>query len=321
MAALAAVAATGGLAGCGAPKNLGAVTFRLNWTVGGVHGLYYLGMDKGYFKDEGINLEIKGGTGSGPTAQLVGNKSDTFGLVDCGAAIPLVAQGLPIKCVGMISPGSLTAVIARKDSGITKLKDLEGKTLAVTPGDALTQIWPAVVAKNGLDASKIKLVNVDAAAKIPAVLEKRADALLGAASDQNFTLNAQGVETVDLLFSDNGVNLLNLGIFAHNDTIAQQGDVIKAFLRAISKCLTNWEKEFDTAVNLLAKAAPEADPKVLAQQGRAYIRQLKSPNCPTGKPTSNCPADWAQTVEIMVKYRDLKTTMKAEDFYTNSFVP
>jgi NitT/TauT family transport system substrate-binding protein len=321
MVALAGVAAAGGLAGCGGTKKLGAASLRLNWTVTGVHAPYYLGMSKGYFSAEGIELEIRPGSGSGTTAQLVSNKSDTFGLVDAAAAIPLMAQGLPIKCVAMISPASSLAVIARKDSGIKTLKDLEGKTLAVTPGDSLTQIWPAVVAKNNLDASKIKLVNVDAAAKIPSVLEKRADALLGSSADQNFTLQAQGVETVDLNFASFGVNLLNLGVFAHPDTIAKQGDVIKAFLRAMAKSLAAWEKEFDAAIDELAKAAPEMDRKILIQQATAYKPQLKSPNCPTGKALNNCPADWQQTYDLMVQYRDLKTTMKSTDFYTNEFIP
>jgi len=321
MMVLAGAAAAGSLAGCSTTKQRGKVTMRLNWTITGVHAPYYLGVNKGFFKDEGIELELMPGSGSGTTAQLVSNKSDTFGLVDAAAVIPLMAQGLPIKCVAMISPASSLAVIARKDSGIKTLKDLEGKTLAVTPGDSLTQTWPAVVAKNSLDASKIKLVNVDAAAKIPAVLEKRADALLGSSADQNFTLQAQGVETVDLNFASFGVNLLNLGIFAHPDTISKSADLIKAFLRAMAKSITAWDKEFDAAVDLLAKAAPEMDRKVLTQQAAAYKPQLKSPNCPTGKTLNNCPADWQQTLDLMVQYRGLQTTMKAEDFYTNSFIP
>src|SRR5512143_885868 len=117
MVALAGVAAAGGLAGCGGTKKLGAASFRLNWTVTGVHAPYYLGLSKGYFTAEGIDLEIRPGSGSGATAQLVSNKGDNFGLVDAAAALPLQAQGLPIVCVGMISPASSLAVIARKDSG------------------------------------------------------------------------------------------------------------------------------------------------------------------------------------------------------------
>lgn len=302
------------------PKPLTKATFRLNWKITGPHVPYFLAVDRGFYKAQGIDLELKEGSGSGPAAQLVGNKSDTFGLIDAAAAIPLIVQGLPIKCVGMVAPRTSLGVIARKDSGIKTLKDLEGKTLAVTPGDSLTQIWPAVVAANKLDASKIRLVNVDAAAKIPAVLEKKADALLGSVADQNFTLQAQGVETVDLAFPDFGVNVLNLGIFVHVDTL-KQGELITAFLKATKQGLLASEKDAGAAIALMKKSSPELDEKVVTQQYKAHASQWKSPNCPDKGYIFNCPEDWKQTLEIMVQYRDLKTTMKPEDFYTNDFIP
>ncbi len=321
-AGAAATAAMMAVGGCGpiGQKKLGAATFRMNWKASGPHPPYFLAVGRGWYKAEGIELELKEGSGSGTVAQLVGNKSDAFGLVDAAAAIPLVVQGLPIKCVAMVSPRSSLAVIARKDSGVKTLKDLEGKTLAITPGDSLTQIWPAVVAANKLDASKIKLVNVDAAAKVPSVLEKRADALLGSSADQNFILQAQGVETVDMDFADFGVNVLNLGIFVHNDTL-KETDLIRAFLRATLKGLEAAEKEWEAGIDFMIKQFPELDKNVVTQQWKAYSRQLKSPNCPTKGYLYNCPQDWQQTLDIMVQYRDLKTSMKATDFYTNDFVP
>ncbi len=301
-------------------KSLTKVSFRLNWKKTGPHLAYYLGLERGFYRDEGIDLQINEGTGTGPAAQLIGNKSDFFGLLDASAVIPLIVAGLPIKCVGMVSPVSLNAVIARKDSGVKTLKDLEGKSIAVTPGDALTQMWPAVVAVNSLDASKIKLVNVDASAKLPAVLEKRTDALLGSASDQNFTLQAQGVETVDLVFAKYGVNLLNLGIWVHPDNL-NQVDLIKAFLRATYKSYQAIEKEAAAALDIALKGSPDMDRTATKQQWDSYATQLKSVNCPNAPYLYNCPADWTQTMDIMVKYRDLKTDKKAEDFYTNDFIP
>src|SRR5690242_12187549 len=63
---------------------------------------------------------------------------------------------------------------------------LEGKKLAITAGDALTQLFPAFAGFNKLDTGKITLVQIDPAGKVVALLEKRVDAILGGLDDQYF---------------------------------------------------------------------------------------------------------------------------------------
>lgn len=300
-------------------QQLRKATLRLNWKLTGPHVAYYYGVQKGFFKQEGIDLELKEGNGTVTTAQMVDNKSDTFGLADAAALIPMVEKGMPIKCIAMVSPKTSLSVVARKDSGITKLKDLEGKKLAVTAGDSLTQLWPAVVAVNNLEASKINLVYVDAAAKVPVVLEKKADALLGSSSDQNFILEAQGVPTVTLDFADFGVNVLNLGIWVHQDTIKNDPELIRSFLRGLKKSFDEYLKDPEAALVSMLKDKPEIDPVVTRNQATAYLKQLKSPNCPTIELLYNCPQDWEQTLQIMKTYRELDLKLKPTDYYTNEF--
>jgi NitT/TauT family transport system substrate-binding protein len=329
MVAAAGVLATGGLGALrpvgvqAAPlaQSLESVSLRLNWQITGPHGAYYLGVERGYWRDHGLDVEIREGNGSVTTAQLVSNKSDTFGLADAAAIIPAIVKGLEVKCVGMLLPIGSLGVIARADSGITTLKDIEGKILAVTPGDSLTQTWPAVVAANGLDSSKIRLVNVDAAAKIPAVLEKRADALLGSVADQNFTIQAQGVPTVDLAFSDYGVNLISLGIFVHPDLIRERPNTIRGFIAGMQTSLAAAEQDVQAGVDLVVKAKPELDPTAAFNQASAWIKGIRSRNCTTLPLAYNCPEDWKSTMDIMIQYRDIQTEMLPEDFYTNDFVP
>lgn len=330
-AAAAGALALGGVLGGGqrastalaapALKQGAKVTFRLNWQITGPHVAYYLGIERGYWAEQGLDVEVLEGNGSVTTAQLVSNQSDTFGLVDASAIIPAITKGLEIVCVAMVSPISSLGVIARADSGITTLKDLEGKTLAVTPGDSLTQIWPAVVAANGLDASQIRLVNVDAAAKVPAVLEKRADALLGSVADQNFLIQAQGVPTVDMPFSDYGVQQLNLGVFAHRATVANNPDTVRAFVAGLQQSVLAAEADLQAGVDAILRAKPELDPTAAAKQAGVWVTSIHSKNCPTSPVGYNCPTDWQQTYDLMVQYRELQTTMQPEDFYTNDFVP
>jgi len=302
-------------------QELTKVTFRMNWKFTGPHAVYLLGKDLGFYEEEGIDLQIMEGNGSVTTGQLVGNKSDDFGLADATALVPIMAKGLPIKSVAMITPTSALAVVARKDSGIRTMKDLEGKKLVVTAGDSLTQIWPAVVAVNNLDASKIQLIYVDAAAKIPTVLEGKADALLGSAGDQSSVMEDQGLDVVDLKFADYGVNILNLGIFIHEDMIKENPDLIRRFLRATKKSHEALDANYDKALQLLTERKKELKLEVARKQGDAYYSRTESANCKGADFMYNCPRDWEMTVEIMKKYRDLEGEINAADFYTNDFLP
>jgi NitT/TauT family transport system substrate-binding protein len=296
------------------------VTLRLNWRYTGPHAAYFLGQELGYFADEGIDLVLNEGNGSGNTALLVANRSDMFGLADAAAVLPAIIEGLPIVAVAMASPRSSLAVIARADSGIQTLDDLHGTQLAVTAGDSLTQIWPAVVAANDLDPNRIRLVYVDAAAKVPVVLENRAAALLGSSSDQNFILEAQGVPAVTLDFADYGVNVLNLALFVHEDTLAAEGELIERFLRAVRRSFESLDDNLELAAQLVADATPEIDPTVALNQTRAYATQLQSPNCPAAPLLYNCPADWDMTLSLMREFQGLETDAEAASFYTNEFL-
>ena len=111
-------------------------TLRLNWLLYGFHTPFHLGVERGYYKAEGIDLEINDGKGSASTVQVVGAKGDTFGLSDGASIINGITKGAPIKAVMGIMNTTPFAIIVREDSGIKTLKDLEGKTISATAGEA-----------------------------------------------------------------------------------------------------------------------------------------------------------------------------------------
>jgi len=75
------------------------VVLLLNWYNYGEHGPFYLGLARGYYREEGIDLEIQEGRGSGPTIQAVGAGSAQFGYADVGTTIRAVTRGAPVHIV------------------------------------------------------------------------------------------------------------------------------------------------------------------------------------------------------------------------------
>src|SRR5438132_6817117 len=147
------------------------VSLRLNWYLGGLHVPFYYGKDKGYYAAEGIDLTINEGRGSANTVQVVAAGSDTFGLADSSSVIATAAKGADVKSVMSLLNSTGFSVVSLAETGIKSPKDLEGKRLAVSPGDPLGQLFQALAAHNKLDLSNISMVQVDPAANGRTVME------------------------------------------------------------------------------------------------------------------------------------------------------
>src|SRR5437660_10643210 len=138
-----------------------AVSFRLNWYLGGLHVPFYFGKERGFYAAEGIDLTINEGRGSANTVQVVAAGSDTFGLADSSSVISTAAKGADVKSVMSLLNSTGFSVVSLAESGIKTPKDLEGRTVAVTPGDPLGQLLQAVCKANNVDYSKIGMVQAD----------------------------------------------------------------------------------------------------------------------------------------------------------------
>ena len=151
-----AVTLAGFGAGLGDAQAPQKVVFALNWFAVGDHAAYWVAVDKGYYKAKGLDVELQNSKGSGDSIAKVDTNRADIGLADAVVVIPRVAQGARIKIVGAVFDLTPLNIWTRKDTGITKPKDLEGKLLAAPPGDSQRQLFPAFAKINGVDAAKVK---------------------------------------------------------------------------------------------------------------------------------------------------------------------
>ncbi len=297
-----------------------AVSLRLNWYLGGLHVPFYYGVEKGFYKAEGINLTINEGRGSANTVQVVAAGTDTFGLADSSSVINLISKGGEIKSVMNVLSSTGFSVVSLASTGIKTPKDLEGKSLAVSPGDPLRGLFEALAAHHKLDMSKISFVQVDPAAKVVTVLEKRADALLGGADDQYFLIKYRGQEPAALRFADNGANIVGMTILASNATIKGKPDLVKRFVRATIKSWEEAKKNPDAAVDAAMKVKPDLNRASTKDQMLVDFELMDSPNV-KGRTGFGDQRDWTQTIELLKKYRGLETNADWTAFHTNEFLP
>ena len=297
------------------------VTLRLNWLMYGFHTPFYLGVERGYYKDEGIDLTIGEGQGSVRAVQTVGAGGDTFGVADGGSLIAGVSKGAPVKAVMAITNSSPYALSVREDSGIKTLKDVEGKTIASAPAEAGLQLLPGLFARNGVDMSKVKILRVEGAGKMVAVAEKRADGLMAGLDNQSLTLPRQGVPLVDFAYSKYGTNTVGLTLLTGTDLIQDNPDLVQRFVKATVRSFEAAIAEPEAAIDAGLKVKPDLDRDLSLEQLKVGISLMKteaSKDLPLGAFDEK---DWADTIELMKTYMELETDKAPTDFYTNEFVP
>ena len=119
--------------------------FRLNWTLYGEHAPFFVARDKGFYAQEGLEVEILEGSGSTTVAQLVASNNNPVAYVDAATMMRGVGAGMPIRAVGVTLQQSPMAFIYRADAARpTKIAEIKGSRIAITAGDASLAIFTAL---------------------------------------------------------------------------------------------------------------------------------------------------------------------------------
>ena len=301
------------------------VVLLLNWYVYSEHAPFFLGKERGYFDQEGIDLEIQEGRGSGVTVQAVAAGTATFGYADVATMIKAASKGAPVTAVGVALQTSPMSAMGFADRNIRKPEDIKGKTVAVTPGDSMSQIWPLFLKKTGLKESDFKTVSGDAQTKLNAVMNNQADLLLGYVMDQAIKLqDATHKDIYPIRFADYGVNMVSSGIIVQKDYLKAHPDVVKRFMRATTRSLEEAAKNPDAAVDAMLKANPNSGVKETALVGMKNTASLyKGPDNPNDRPLRVGAKNMDETLALLVEYGGLEKASagKASDYYTNDLLP
>jgi NitT/TauT family transport system substrate-binding protein len=301
------------------------VVLLLNWYVYSEHAPFFLGKERGYFDQEGIDLDIQEGRGSGVTVQAVAAGTATFGYADVATMIKAASKGAPVTAVGVALQTSPMSAMGFADKNIRKPEDIKGKTVAVTPGDSMSQVWPLFLKKTGLKESDFKTVSGDAQTKLNAVMNSQADLLLGYVMDQAIKLqDATHKDIYPIRFADYGVNMVSSGIIVQKDSLKAHPDVVKRFLRAATRSLEESAKNPDAAVDAMLKANPKSGVKETALVGMKNTAALyHGPDNPKDRPLRVGAKNMDETLALLVDYGGLEKASagKATDYYTNDFLP
>lgn len=305
------------------------VRLRLNWMYYGSHAGFAFGKDKGYYKDQGIDLDIRSGNGSGSAHRLVANGDSTFSYGSCASMTNLAAKGATLVSVGVIDAMGTEAIIVRPDAGVKSVADLKGKALLTTANAGVNTFFPLVLKNAGLVEGDVKIINVPDGALVSSYLQGAGETagMLGGLDDKPAEIKASGgAEPVTFPYSDFGVNQVGYCVVAHADTVKNNPDLVKRFMAATVKAYTETAANPDAAI---ASMADIVGGSMAEDAGKAQARSVLDvtlgvlySKANTDKVLGlNVAQDWNDMLTLMKTYNDLETDKQATAFYTNEFLP
>jgi len=311
-------------------QGLTKIRFQLDWRFEGPSALFLLPAAKGYFKEEGLDVTIDAGNGSGGTVNRVASGAYDMGFADISAMIEFLAANYQfpqarLQAVYMTYSDTPAAAFALKKSGITKPSDLVGKTMGAPVFDAGRKAFPMFVKANNLDASKIKWQSMDPPLRETMLQRGDVDAITGFYFTSLLNLNARGVkddEIVSMKYPDYGVKLYGNAVVASPKFIAENPQAVAKFLRALNRGIKEVLADPDASIKYVKDRDALIDEALERRRLRLAIDMvIATPEFKANGIGAVNKLKLEDTVAQVVAAYGLKMTPDPDQIFNSSFLP
>jgi NitT/TauT family transport system substrate-binding protein len=325
--ASAALAAAGVFAWIGSAAAQTEMKFALDWKFEGPASPYFIALDKGYYKAEGIDIVIDAGQGSVQGITRVASGTYPVGFVDINSLVKFRDQNPDklVKAVLMIYDRPPFSIVTLKKTGITKPKDLEGRILGAPAPDGAFAQWKAFVKENNIDAAKVTINNVGFPVREPMLASGEVHAITGFSFSSYFNLLQKGVAPGDItvmLMSDYGLTLYGNAVIVNPDFAKANPKAVAGFVRATIRGVQDTVKDPGAALTALMKRNEIGDAKIeLDRLNMALRDNIVTPWVKANGFGGVDMARLANSIEQIAVTYDFKAKPKAEDIFTSEFLP
>jgi NitT/TauT family transport system substrate-binding protein len=306
------------------------VTLILEWTgIQPQHFGFWIAKERGWYRDEGLDVTIKGSGGSAPAMQILVGGQAAFGNVASSALVQAAGKAeVPLRMVAVFGQRDSLSMAYFESSGIKQPKDLEGRRLGVVPGSLAHILWPSFAKATGIDMSKVQIVNWDFRSYYGIFGAKQVDA------SGNFTLGSTGQwlfkkkgETVRQFVLSDYLPLLGSGVVVRTDMLQKDPDTVRRFVRATQRAWTYLATEPKQAVPeasaIVRKTFDEMPPAdVIADYAYEMVPDRMVSAESKGQPMGwSSAAAWEKMIELLKSHDPAMTrTPTVAELFTNTFL-
>lgn len=238
------------------------VKMVLNWKFEGPQAWFFMAQDKGYFKAEGLEVEIDQGEGSAASIPKVASGAYQAGFGDLNALIDMASKrpaDAPVAVFMLYNTPPFTVVV-KQDSPIRTPKDLEGKTIGGPANDAALKLFPAFAKLAGIDASKVTVTNMAPNLREQMLMRGQVDAAFGYVTTVSFSAKGMGLDPAkDLRFiryGDHGMALYSNAVFFSRSFVKDNPKAVQGFVKALNRAIKDVLADPDAGIAQVMQREP-----------------------------------------------------------------
>ena len=304
---------------CGKSKNNQKIKIVLDWVPNTNHTGLYVAKDLGYFKEEGLDVEIVQPP-EGSTTALIGAGGAEFGISfqDTLAKSFAKENPVPVTAVAAILQHNTSGIISLKEKDIDSPKKLEGKKYATWEDNIEQAILKKLVTDDKGDFSKVKLIPYTITDVVTG-LKTDVDAVWVYYAWDGIATERAGLQTNFLKIRDYGEELdyYSPVIIANNDFLKKNPEIAKKVLKAIKKGYEYAMKNPEESAKILVKNSPELDINLVTASQKWISKEYQSDAKEWGMIDGN---RWNRFYEWLYKNKAVEREIPKDFGYSNEYL-
>jgi NitT/TauT family transport system substrate-binding protein len=300
----------------------------LNWRYQGPQAWFFIADDKGYFKDEGLEIVIDQGDGSGAAVGKVASGAYDIGFGDINALIQLSAQKpteAPI-CVQMLFNSPPFTIAVKKNGPIKTPKDMEGRTIGGAANDGALKLFPAFAKLAGIDASKVNITNMQPNLRENMLHRDQVDGVFGYVNTIRFSARLANIDADKdwkfFNYGDYGMDLYSNAMIVSRKLVASNPKAVTGLVRAINRGLKDTIADPKGSIAYVTKREPLIKPDIEYDRLIATLQdEMNHPELSKIGLGDVDDARLKKSIEILVEADKLPRTPDIREIFDRSFLP
>jgi NitT/TauT family transport system substrate-binding protein len=299
----------------------------LNWKYEGPQGMFFLADDRGYFKQEGLDVAFDQGNGSGAAVPQVANGAYDMGFGDINALVELAAKkpDAPVGVFMLYNRPPFTVAV-KADSPIKTPADFVGRKLGGAANDGALKLFPALCSAANIDCTKVEIVNMQPNLREQMLMQGQVDGVFGYVTTIRFSAKLSGIDPDKQIrfikFDDYGMDLYSNGIIVARKFVKEHPEAVKGFLRALNHGIKDTIADPQAAIDAVVKREPLIKPAIeRARLDATMADEMSHPEIAKIGVGDISDDRMAKAIDILVKAKELPRTPAVNEIFDRSFLP
>lgn len=291
----------------------------LDWYPNALHAFLYTAIERGYFADEGLDVNIRFPANDNDAIALTAAGKAEIGLFYEHDAIQAVAdQDVHIKSIGAVVQSPLNVILSLADKNIKEPKDMAGKKIGYA-GTALSEALVRTMLKeSGEDPENVELINVGFEL-MSSMTTNQVDATIGCLVNHEVPqLEEEGFDVNYFLVNEYGIpNYYEAVFLANDELIENEPETLAGFLRACAKGFDDFQADPDACLQILLENQSEENfplsPTVEKKSCETLLPLMETADAPF---LSQTVENWQENIDWMYKEGLIKNKIEPSDVFT-----